>query len=190
MKIEKFLFIDKEEVNSYLIACEDTRQALLVDAGGFDEKLQRIVNTYDYKVKYLFITHAHYDHTGVVKQVFELFPDIKLIAQEYCFGNNIIKPSEDERFKLGNLNGRFHHIPGHTEDMTVLYIDGHLFTGDALFAGSVGGTASDDNYKRQIMGITEKLLTYSDDTIIHPGHGPDSTIGLEKSFNPFLNSAL
>ncbi|NQU06508.1 MAG: MBL fold metallo-hydrolase [Calditrichaeota bacterium] len=190
MIIERFLFIDSEEVNSYLMVCEDTRQALLIDAGGFDERLKQVVKTFDYKVNYLFITHAHYDHTEAVDQVFGLFPEIKLISAEYTYGNNIMKPTDGEKFTLGSLIGKFHHIPGHTDDMTVLYLDGHLFTGDALFAGSVGGTANDDNYKQQIKGIKEKLLTYPDDTIIHPGHGPDSTIGLEKSFNPFLQFSL
>ncbi|MCF7811650.1 MBL fold metallo-hydrolase, partial [bacterium] len=175
MIIEKFLFIDKEEVNSYLVACEDTRQALLVDAGGFDERLQKIVNTFDYKVKYLFITHAHYDHTSAVEQVFGLFPEIKLIAAEYTYGNNIIRPVDGEEFTLGNLTGNFHHIPGHTADLMIQYLNGHAFTGDALFAGSVGGTSSDEDYNTQIRNIREKLLTYPDDTIIHPGHGPDST---------------
>ncbi len=186
MLIERFLFINSEEVNSYLIACQETRQAMIIDAGGFDERLLQLVNYNKLLVKHILITHAHSDHVDAIGKVFEAFPDIELFASEYSYGENVRHPVDGEDFNLGELNGRFHHIPGHTDDMLVLYLDGHIFTGDVLFAGSVGGTSNDENYLKQIEGIRSKLLAYPDDTIIHPGHGPNSTIGLEKSFDPFL----
>jgi len=186
MIIEHFLFTGTEEVNSYLVACPETKEAIIVDAGGFDEKLVEIVGEQKLNVRYLFITHSHYDHIDAVEKVLQKFPVVKVIASVYGDERNSIRPANGIEFALGSLNGRIHHIPGHTSDMLVLYLNGHLFTGDALFAGSVGGTTSDLDYRRQIEGIREKLLSYPDDTIIHPGHGPNSTIGLERSFDPFL----
>jgi len=187
MILKHFLFVDSEEVNSFLVACPETRKAMIIDAGGLDEDLKRFAKENDLDVQYLFITHDHRDHTGGVKQVFQLFPDMELISLQYSFGRgNIRRPVDGDEFRLGELNGTFHHIPGHSDDMMVLYLSGHLFTGDALFAGSVGETSSEENYRRQIQDIRAKLLIYPDETVIHPGHGPDSTIGLEKSFNPFL----
>jgi glyoxylase-like metal-dependent hydrolase (beta-lactamase superfamily II) len=186
MIIEHFLFTGVEEVNSYLVACPETGEAMIIDAGGFDDKLPVIVKEKKFKVRYLFITHSHYDHVEAVDRVIKTFPGIKVIAAAYGDERNSIRPADGIEFALGNLNGRIHHIPGHTSDMLVLYLNGNLFTGDALFAGSVGGTSSDLDYNRQIDGIRAKLLSYPDDTIIHPGHGPNSTIGLERSFDPFL----
>lgn len=184
--IEHFLYVDTQEVNSFLIACRETRRAMIVDCGGFDDELEQIVNKFRFEVESLFLTHSHHDHTGGISHLLNLFPDIEIIAAEYSYSGRVRKPGDGEVFNLGILKGRFHHVPGHTDDMMVLFINGHLFTGDALFAGSVGGTTSNENYELQIQGICSKLLVYPNDTIIHPGHGPDSTIELEKSFNPFL----
>ena len=186
MLIERFLFINSEEVNSFLVACRNSKQAMIIDAGGFDERLVELVEHYGLQVRHLLVTHAHNDHVGAVKLVVDAYPQIELIAAEYSFHGETRRPEDDEDFQLGSLNGRFHRIPGHADDMLVLYLNGHLFTGDVLFAGSVGGTSDEDNYFKQIEGVRTKLLPYPDDTIIHPGHGPNSTIGLERSFDPFL----
>ncbi len=186
MIIEHFLFADKEEVNSFLIACPESRRAMIIDAGGFDSRLEQVVEKKQLSVEKLLITHAHSDHTGAVEKLYELFPDIELIAFNYSYGNKIHRPTDGEEFQMGALKGRYHHVPGHTADMLVLFVNGHLFTGDVIFAGSVGGTTDQNGYQQQIEGIREKLLVYPDDTVIHPGHGPNSTIGLEKSYNPFL----
>ena len=186
MKIEHFLFIGSEESNSYLVSCSETKEAMIVDAGGFDERLSEIVDEQKLNVRFLFITHSHYDHVEAAEKILKKYPDLKIVALQYGKGDNVIRPKDGSDFSLGRLNGRIYHIPGHTSDMLVLYLNGHLFTGDALFAGSVGGTTSDTNYEQQLEGIRTKLLSYPDDTVIHPGHGPNSTIGLEKSFDPFL----
>lgn len=186
MIIERYMFSNGQEVNSFLMACEETSEAMIIDAGGVDERLIDDVKIRQLDVIKLFITHDHYDHTEAVGKIFELFPRIELNSFSYSFANNGRKVLDGEDFILGNLRGKFLHIPGHTQDMMALYINGHLFTGDALFAGSVGGTSTDEDYHRQIEGIKRKFLLYPDETRIHPGHGPDSSIGLEKSFNPFL----
>ncbi|MDP8239173.1 MAG: MBL fold metallo-hydrolase [Candidatus Hatepunaea meridiana] len=186
MIIKHFLFTDREEVNSFLAACPETGQALIIDAGGFNEQLEQVVIDNNLKVIALFITHDHYDHTDAVDYVYKRFPDIELIAYSYSYGKKVRRPKDSDSLTIGKLCGKIHHIPGHTNDMLVLCLGGHLFTGDTLFAGSVGGTTNSDNYLTQVQGIRSKLLTYPDDTIIHPGHGPDSSIGLERTFNPFL----
>ena len=186
MIVERFMFSNGQEVNSFLAACPETGQGMIIDAGGLDKRLQKIVEEKQITVTRLFITHDHYDHTEAVDKILSLFPGIELISFSYGYGSTVRKTLDGEEINLGNLNGKFLHIPGHTEDMMVLYFAGHLFSGDALFAGSVGGTSSEEAYRLQIKGIKEKILCFPDETLIHPGHGPDSTVGLERSFNPFL----
>ncbi len=180
--VERFNFPEVEEVNSFIISCNSTGKALIVDVGGFDSRMEEYIEINNLTVESLFITHAHYDHIGKIDAVIAKYPAARIYTDDH-HGNSI---SEGEVFELGKVSGIFHRIPGHTDDMAVLHIAGHLFTGDSLFAGSVGGTHSSANYFKQIQGISTKLLKYPGETIIHPGHGPDSTIELEKTFNPFL----
>ncbi len=182
----RFTFYGAEEVNSFLVACRKTGKAMIVDAGGFDEGLIDIAKENKLEINYLLITHHHYDHTEAVPEIIKWKSDIKIIAREFDLFEKVYKHAEACDIQLGELEGEVLHVPGHTNDMLVLHIAGHLFTGDALFAGSVGGTSNSENYNEQLVGIKEKLLTYPPDTIIHPGHGPDSSISLEMRYNPFL----
>ena len=182
LQIMRFNFPEIEEVNSFIISCKSSRKTLIIDVGGFDSRMEEYIEINNLDVESLFITHAHYDHIGKIESVISRYPDIQVFSDD-SRGKSI---KDGDVFTLGFVSGIFHRIPGHTDDMAVVYLDGHLFTGDSLFAGSVGGTSNEKNYSTQIREIKTKLMTYPGDTIIHPGHGPDSTIELEKTFNPFL----
>lgn len=184
--IERFLYPEIEEVNSFLVACPSSKQALLVDAGGFDDRIVEFISSRSLNLTTIFVTHAHYDHSDAIVDVLKLHPDIQVLSFSPLPGTKGGSAQDNDSIKLGNLSGIIHHIPGHTDDMLVLFIEDHLFTGDALFAGSVGGTANNDRYKMQIDGIRSKLNVYPGETVIHPGHGPDSTLQIERTFNPFL----
>ena len=88
--------------------------------------------------------------------------------------------------RVGNLVGEVLATPGHTPDSISLAFPGIVFTGDALFAGSVGGTSSPGCAKQQIDAIRRHILSLPDDYEVHPGHGPASTIGIERRGNPFF----
>lgn len=187
LNVRRFLFTGVEEANVFIASCTAEKKAVVIDAGGFDDSIIKYLKDNILTIEFLFITHNHYDHAGHIREFLELNPDIRLIAGSESVASNVHVPGDGELFKLGELSGYVHHVPGHTDDMIVLSLHNRLFTGDALFAGAVGGTSSEENYHRQVAGIKKSLLDYPDETIIHPGHGPDSTIGLEKMFNPFLN---
>lgn len=92
-----------------------------------------------------------------------------------------------ESLAVGELAFEVIHTPGHSPGGISLYMPGHLFTGDALFEGSIGRTdLPGGDYATLIRSIRERLLILPDDTVVHPGHGPESTIGRERSGNPFL----
>jgi len=185
--IKRFMFEGIEEANVFVAACVITKKAVLIDAGGFNGQVEKFINVNNLNLTHFFITHGHYDHTGKCCEVVRQFKNLIIIAgSKSSVPFKCYIPEDNDVFQLGNLSGRIHRIPGHTDDMIVLYLSGHLFTGDTLFAGSVGGTSNNTNYDLQISGIQNKLCDYPAETVIHPGHGPDSTLELEKLFNPFL----
>ena len=188
--VKRFLFTGAEESNVFIVACTRSGEAWFIDAGGFNREMTDCIESNSLTPVGLFVTHNHYDHTDHAGELIRTYPDIAVLAHSVRFGRKNIKPDDGADVRLGELRGAVHHVPGHTDDMLTLYIEGHLFTGDSLFAGSVGGTTDQAHYDQQISGIKERLLVYPDDTVIHPGPGPDSTIGLERTFNPFLSNSL
>ncbi len=185
--IKRFLFTGTQESNVFIAACIKSGEAWFIDAGGFNRKMIDCIESNGFKPSGLFITHNHYDHTDRAVDIIKTWSNIAVYSHSISFNEKgHIKLTEGVEVEIGELCGVIHYIPGHTDDMLTLYIEGHLFTGDSLFAGSVGGTSDELHYNQQIDSISKRLLSYPDDTIIHPGHGPDSTIGLEKLFNPFL----
>lgn len=95
--------------------------------------------------------------------------------------------SEKEQLKIGQLSADIIHVPGHSPGSVCLKIGKNLIVGDVLFAGSIGRTdLPGGDHHLLISGIREKLLILPDETVVHPGHGPDSTIGSEKVSNPFV----
>ncbi|MEJ2700789.1 MAG: MBL fold metallo-hydrolase [Desulfuromonadales bacterium] len=95
--------------------------------------------------------------------------------------------SGGENLRLGTLTFEVIHVPGHSPGGICLFTEGHLFSGDALFAGSIGRTdLPGGDYDTLIEGIRRRLLVLPEATVVHPGHGPDTTIGREKADNPFV----
>ena len=88
--------------------------------------------------------------------------------------------------EIGALRGRVLDTRGHTSDSLSLALPGMVFTGDALFAGSIGGTGSLGQKQQEITNIREQIFSLPEDWEVHPGHGPSSTVGVEKRFNPFF----
>jgi glyoxylase-like metal-dependent hydrolase (beta-lactamase superfamily II) len=95
--------------------------------------------------------------------------------------------ADGETLTVGDLSVRVIHTPGHTPGGICLLVDGHLFAGDTLFADSVGRTdLPGGSHEMLVASIREKLFVLPEGTVVHPGHGPDTTIGREKRGNPYL----
>jgi glyoxylase-like metal-dependent hydrolase (beta-lactamase superfamily II) len=101
--------------------------------------------------------------------------------------DNVVELTDGEPYRAGSLEFEVLHTPGHSPGGISLRIDGYVFTGDALFAGSIGRSdfANSDG-RKLIAGIRAKLLSLPDETIVYSGHGPATTIGRERKTNPFL----
>lgn len=175
------------EVNAFIFGCPNTREAVLVDCGDFDPRLREFVEANALQLTKIFITHDHYDHVQGLRDAATHF-GATVVAGTESPGDyrvdRVVKPGDT--VQVGAMTGRVADTSGHTAVGLSLIFPDRAFTGDALFAGSVGGTSNPENYERQLANIRKNLFTLPDDTLVHCGHGPSSTIGVEKRYNPFF----
>lgn len=179
-----------ELANSY-VACDSlSGEAWLIDVGEMSERLVNWVTKTGVRLKGIFITHSHYDHNGGVAAYVERFPGIHVYGGSLaCAGDRTMVVHGGEELALGDVAVKVITVPGHTSDHMALYSpdNGVLFSGDALFAGSVGGTPSEAAKRDLIANIREKVFSLPDAVVIYPGHGPPTTVGIERRGNPFFH---
>jgi glyoxylase-like metal-dependent hydrolase (beta-lactamase superfamily II) len=208
--ILKILIVGELQTNCYILGDEKTKQGVVIDPGGDFEIIEDHLKKLKLKIKYIILTHGHVDHIGALAQLkkatgAEILIHSKDSAMLYdpnqnlsiFSGDEIIATKADKLLEEGDIiqcDGiklEILHTPGHTPGSISLLTDEMIFTGDALFCGSIGRTDfPGSSYQKLISSIKDKILTKEDDLIIYPGHGPSSTIGEEKRNNPFLNGNL
>lgn len=192
--------------NCFILGCEDTREAVVIDPGDDPDRILMTLAKEKLTVKYLIDTHGHFDHVGANRRMKEVTgaelaihpDDVPMLAQlarsAASFGlsaENSPEPdlllNEGDTVNFGNITLKVIHTPGHSRGGICLYTPGHLFAGDTLFAGSIGRTdLPGGDYDTLIASIKQKLLILPDDTRVYTGHGPETTIANEKRMNPFL----
>jgi hydroxyacylglutathione hydrolase len=184
--IFRHFLLKVNEANAFLLGCEETRQALLVDAGDLDSAVPAFLAETGLLLTKVFITHDHYDHTDGLPDIVEQFSPEVYSGKDSIAGIPTRRVREGNEVRVGNLVGRVLATPGHTPEGLSLAFPGMVFTGDALFAGSVGGTTGARYAKQQVDHIRKSIFALPPDTEIHPGHGPSSTVDIESRFNPFF----
>ena len=197
------------EQNCSLVWCDNTNEAALIDPGGDIGMLLEAVEARSLTLKALWLTHAHIDHaggTGTLARTLALpiigphsgdqFWIDALPQQSQMFGFPQAEGFTPTRWldqgdtvQIGNSTLSVLHCPGHTPGHVVFYSDElkHAFVGDVLFAGSIGRTDFPmGNHADLIHAIKTRLLPLGDAVTFTPGHGPESTLGEERRFNPYL----
>jgi hydroxyacylglutathione hydrolase len=189
--------------NCYLVACPETREALVIDPGADGSGIIAKIKEKKFDVKYIINTHGHIDHIGANgKLKAELQVPLLLSEKDLelyhnpGFGLGLVlrkQPLPDhymvdgEELKFGNKTLTVIETPGHTAGGVSLLVEKTLFCGDTLFAGSIGRTdLAGGSYDTLLKSIHERIMTLPPDTIIYPGHGPQTTVAAEAASNPFM----
>ncbi len=210
MTIQTFTFNPFME-NTY-VAYDETNECIIIDPGCVTEAerktLQQFISENRLTVKHLINTHLHLDHAFgnlFVEKTYDVqakahqadeFLLRQISAQAEVYGMRYDEQpelhdflSEGDTVKFGNVTLTAIHVPGHSPGSLCFYdaVSGSLFAGDVLFQGSIGRTdLPKGNYEQLIDGIGKKLFVLPDDTTVYCGHGPTTTIGYEKVYNPYL----
>lgn len=192
--------------NCYIVACPRTRVAAVVDPGAPDPWIEETVRAQALRVERILLTHGHGDHIGGVQWVrgwsgapvachrgdVPLLRDPQLNGSAW-FGSPVSLPDpehlleEGGRVVLGEVHLEVLHTPGHTPGGVCFRGPGLVLAGDTLFAGSIGRTdLPGGDYATLVRSIREKLFILPPDTVVYPGHGPETTIEDEKKYNPFV----
>jgi glyoxylase-like metal-dependent hydrolase (beta-lactamase superfamily II) len=173
----------------YLVGCETTRHAVVIDPGAEAERIASHAQADALSIKYIIHTHGHGDHTaGSVRLKALTGAKVVIHALEApAVPQADILLSGDQDLMLGEITFKVLHTPGHTPGGICLYAEGNLFTGDTLFVGDSGRTDLTGGHRPTLAASIRRLMTLPDDTVVWPGHDygptPSSTIGWEKRHN-------
>lgn len=202
----QYILLKEFGTNTWLLYDDESSDAILIDPSAPSEKLLVEIQNLNLRVHTILITHGHGDHIGgcnffkqalSAKLAIHADDAVMLIDNKKNLSTYMDMPldnvpadiilQQDDTLALGKYQFTIIHTPGHTKGGICLYGEKHLFSGDTLFEQSIGRTdLPGGNYELLISAIKNKLFTLADDTIVFPGHGPKTTIGIEKSINPFL----
>ena len=193
------------QANCYVLGCEETGSALVIDPGGDDARIMRVVNEDEFQLKFIVNTHGHVDHIAANEELkaetsaqlcihsadADMLEDPQKNLSSFV-GTPVISPEADRILAHGDILevGKFSleviHTPGHSQGSICLLADDCIFTGDLLFAGGIGRYDFPGSSYDKLMDSLKKVMTLDDGLVVYSGHGPETTIGHERRTNPFL----
>ena len=206
--IIKELAVGPIMANCFIVGCERTKSAVVIDPGDEANKILMALAQSKLTVKYILNTHGHFDHVGGNQKMKDATQAEILIHKADApmlgmlssfgasFGLNVDNSppadrtiDEGDKITFGDITLKVIHTPGHSPGGVSFYTDGIVFVGDTLFAGSIGRTDfPGGDFNTLISSIKNKLFPLGDEVRVYTGHGPSTTIGEEKRYNPFLLS--
>jgi hydroxyacylglutathione hydrolase len=209
------LIIDRVAVgpfatNCYIVGSEESKQGIIIDPGDEAGVILGRVADLGLDIKLIVLTHGHIDHVGALKAVKEATgaemaihaDDAKSLRGLRGLLQSVLVPglsyplpppperllADGDSIDVSGLHFQVLHTPGHTPGGICLLGEGVVFSGDALFHYGIGRTdLPGGSYHRLVESIRTRLLVLPDETIVYPGHGPETTIGAERAGNPFLS---
>jgi hydroxyacylglutathione hydrolase len=207
--IHEVLAVGMLQCNCSILGDETSHEAIVIDPGDDIPRIMAILQRHGLTVKQILITHAHIDHIAGAARLKQLTGapilynsrDVPLVQMMDVQAGWLGIPTPEVRapddgledgkvIAITGLTGSILHTPGHTQGSVCLHLPSQnlLLAGDTLFAGSVGRTDLPGGDTRTLLrSIHEKLLSLTDETVVVPGHGPNTTIGEERTSNPFLS---
>ncbi len=192
--------------NCYIVGSEVTNEAMVIDPC---DEAQRVVDAaakHGLKITFIVTTHNHVDHIGAISDVRDMTGGQFLshgawrdpeLTQRFAriMGPDFKMPPDPDRLvddgdtiEFGDLKFSVIHTPGHSPDGISIYGHGVVFSGDTLFNMGIGRSDFNDSNYDDLMNSLKKLMALPDETVVLSGHGPQTTIGYERSYNPFLHN--
>ncbi len=201
----KKLVVGSFASNCYMVGSELTKEGMIIDPGDEAKEILKNIKDLELDIRSIVVTHGHIDHIGALKEIKEatgaevaIHGDDANSFQGHSlsnvFGLSYPPPpppdrllKDGERLDIGDLHFSVLHTPGHSPGGICLLGQGAVFSGDTLFNNGIGRyDLPNGNYRQLMDSIHNKLMTLPDNTIVYPGHGPETTIGTERQANPFL----
>lgn len=186
------LVVGPYQTNCYILACKDTMEGVVIDPGDEVFRIVKEISRSGIQVRSILITHGHVDHIGGASELKRITKAPVLIhpsdapALRFPPDGSL---TEGTQIPVGTYTLSVVHTPGHSPGGVCLIAPGAVFTGDTLFAGSVGRTDfPGGSHENLVAAVRKKVFPLGDDLRIYPGHGPASTIGRERRTNPFFQS--
>ena len=197
------------QTNCYVVGCEETQEGVVIDPGGHPQRILKVIEESGLTIRYVLNTHCHFDHMGANAEIVAAtnarlalhaaeLPLLQARGGAAMFGVPVNEsPMPDlelepgQKLQVGTLRFQVFHTPGHSPGSLTFYLEeqGVAFDGDVLFAMGIGRTdlpgGSFDTLARSIRDV---LFAMPDETIIYPGHGPETTVGQEKQSNPWVRA--
>lgn len=178
------------QANCYILGCKETKEGLVIDPGGDVFHIVNEITNLGLVIKYILLTHGHFDHTGGVDELRKVTGAPVYIHPSDAYGSRFTVDNDladGQELKLGTYNISVIHTPGHSPGGVCFHAPGAVFTGDTLFSGSIGRTDFPGcSHEQLIHGVVQRLFPLGDHLRIYPGHGPPSTLGEERRHNPFF----
>ena len=179
-------------MNGYIVGCAATGQAAVIDPGFDADKILQRLAASGLTVEQILLTHGHQDHISALDEISRATnAPARIHSNDLALTGRLADQiagtlAEGDVVSIGNLRFAVRSTPGHTAGGISLVNEEMAFVGDALFAGSLGGTRSVGNYRMQRQAVAEKLLALDANVALFPGHGPATTVGEEREHNPFF----
>lgn len=196
--------------NTYIVADENTGEAVVIDPADEGRRIAEELHKRNWRIVNIWLTHAHFDHIAGAAELADNSKPIPPVALHAAdnqlwriqggaafFGMKIdpgpeptIELRHDQILNLGSYQFKVLHAPGHTPGHVMFYNESEsvLFCGDVIFQGSIGRTdLPGGDYETLINSINSRVITLPDETVLFTGHGPQSTVGIERQFNPFIS---
>jgi len=186
----RMLPVGAYQANCYILGCSKTLEGLVIDPGDEVMRIVREISHLGLNIKYIFLTHGHFDHTGGAEQ-------LRRITGAPVWIHSLDQPGlgfppdgnfyDGQVFWVGTYKITVLHTPGHSPGGVCFVAPGAVFTGDTLFAGSVGRTDfPGGSHSQLVSAVKTKIFPLGDELRVYPGHGAPSTIGRERMTNPFF----
>ena len=183
------LVVGYYQANCYILGDESTGEGAVIDPGDEVFRITKEISNLGLRIRYILLTHGHFDHVEGADELRSITGAPILIhpldANGLRFQPNAFL-SEGQIIEVGTYGLDVIHTPGHTPGSVCFHAPGVVFTGDTLFAGSVGRTFSNKDHYILVQSVIKKIFPLGDDIRVYPGHGPPSSIGTERLTNPFF----